>query len=63
MARFIDSGELYRDHEATSAYLVFGGVSQGAERGCLRYLDPLESLTGAQAVAMIVRAGLIAQGF
>ena len=63
LARFVDSSELYRDHEATSAYLVFRGVIQGVERGGLRYLDPLKSLTRAQAVAMIVRAGLIAQGF
>lgn len=58
---FADAGGLYQEHKATTAYLVFKGVIQGAEREGLRYLDPLTSLRSA--VTMIVRAEMVAESF
>jgi len=60
LAGFSDGQAVATVHRPGTAYLVFKGVVHGATRGGLKYLDPTASLTRAQAVAMIVRAMVVA---
>ena len=57
--RFTDSSDLAPAHSAATAYLRYRGVVHGAARSGGLYLDPAASLTRAQAVALILRAGQV----
>ena len=60
---FSDVGSLLAVHRPPTAYLVYRGVVSGASAGLLRYLQPTNSVTRAQAVAMVVRTAKAAHLF
>ena len=60
---FSDAGAVLAVHRPPTAYLVYRGVVAGASSGALRYLQPTNSVTRAQAVAMVVRTATAVQQF
>ena len=63
LSGFQDAGSVAAVHRPATAYLILRGVILGRSVGQLKYLDPMASLTRAQAVAMIVRARTAAEDF
>ncbi len=56
---FADRGSLAAVHAPATAYLVYHDVLQGSARAGGLYLDPVSSLTRAQAVVLILRVDAV----